>query len=158
MVVTELCTTGETPDALGWRGTHSTLIECKTSRADFVADQKKEFRRCPSLGVGNRRYYMAPKGLLDVRDLPDNWGLLEVWPDVDCDGDGAVCVTRESQHFDAHDKHEVGILLSTLRRVGHGAPRTVSIKCYTIGSKNVATLGLTAPDDHPYQIQGDPAA
>ena len=34
--MTGLATNGEQPDALGRRGWHSTLIECKASVADFL--------------------------------------------------------------------------------------------------------------------------
>ena len=33
------CSSGEMPDAIGWKGkNHSIVIECKISRADFLAD------------------------------------------------------------------------------------------------------------------------
>jgi len=36
-----VASTGEIPDAIGFRSNCSILIECKTSRADFKADRKK---------------------------------------------------------------------------------------------------------------------
>ncbi|MEQ6438152.1 adenylosuccinate synthase [Comamonas sp. w2-DMI] len=74
--------TGEIPDALGFcfygqavrDGT--VMVECKTSRADFFADKAKQHRHTG--GVGNWRYYMAPAGLIQVDELPDKWGLIEV--------------------------------------------------------------------------------
>jgi hypothetical protein len=68
---------GEIPDAIGWRGQHSTLIECKTSLADFRRDLKKWFRNSGP-GIGQQRYFMAPKGIIPVGELPEGWGLLEV--------------------------------------------------------------------------------
>lgn len=70
---------GEAPDAIGWtwRG-HSVLVECKTSVADFYADQRKPGRRAGTLGMGRERYYFTPPGLLTGRYLPDGWGLLEL--------------------------------------------------------------------------------
>jgi hypothetical protein len=68
---------GEQPDALGFRSGVSCLIECKTSRADFLADRKKKFRVEPSLGMGDWRFMLTPKGLIKVEELPPNWGLLE---------------------------------------------------------------------------------
>lgn len=73
-----LCGNGEIPDAIGWRGNDSILIECKTSRADFFADKAKSFRQMPERGMGALRYFMAPAGVLRVDDLPPRWGLLEV--------------------------------------------------------------------------------
>jgi hypothetical protein len=68
---------GETPDAIGWRGQVSILIECKTSLADFRRDLKKWYRNSGP-GIGQRRYFMAPKGVIPVDEIPPNWGLLEV--------------------------------------------------------------------------------
>ncbi len=57
-----------------------------------------------------------------------------------------VQVTKKSEHFeDVNSGHEIDILLSCLRRIGHTAPKGVSIRCYTIESKNTATLGLEPP-------------
>lgn len=73
---------GEIPDAIGFRtdGT-SILIECKASRNDFFREQfEKASRRVPMLGLGQQRYYMAERGLLDISELPEGWGLLEIYP------------------------------------------------------------------------------
>ena len=69
---------GETPDALGWRSEYSILVECKTSRADFLEDRKKPFRMKPSMGVGTYRFYMCPPGVIEPEDLPEGWGLLHL--------------------------------------------------------------------------------
>ncbi len=74
--------TGETPDAIGYRaGGRSFLVECKTSRADYQADQRKVWRRAGT-SMGEYRYYMTPRGLLDPAELPETWGLLEVLPTI----------------------------------------------------------------------------
>jgi hypothetical protein len=68
---------GEVPDIIGWRSNaHSIVIECKVSRSDFLADQKKASRN-PEIGMGCERLYLVPKGLLTKFDLPPGWGLLE---------------------------------------------------------------------------------
>lgn len=72
-----ITSSGEQPDCLGFRSSVSCLIECKTSRADFLADRKKKFRISESLGMGDWRFMLAPKGLIKVDELPTNWGLLE---------------------------------------------------------------------------------
>jgi hypothetical protein len=69
--------TGEQPDCLGFRSGLSLLLECKTSRSDFIADRKKKFRADSSLGMGDWRFMLAPKGLIDFREIPIGWGLLE---------------------------------------------------------------------------------
>lgn len=70
--------TGEQPDVIGWRDGYSILIECKTSRADFLADRNKRFRAENGCGMGDARLYLAPVGVISVRDLPFGWGLLEI--------------------------------------------------------------------------------
>lgn len=73
-------TTGELPDTIGFRSGTSILVECKTSRADFLVDRKKKFRIEPDLGMGSWRFMLTPEGLVKVDELPENWGLLEVKP------------------------------------------------------------------------------
>ncbi len=74
-------TRGEAADAIGFRlvsdECHSVLIECKTSRADFLADRKKPHRHAAT-GMGTYRYYLAPAGLIKTDELPRRWGLIEV--------------------------------------------------------------------------------
>lgn len=136
VVVTELSHgRTETPDALGWKGLVSILVEVKTSRADFDADRRKYFRRDVSAGVGSDRYYLAPRGLLDPGELPENWGLLEPRP-----RGKTLRVVKKSGCFASNLQTEKSILLSVLRRIGHNAPRGVSIRCYTTETKNRATL------------------
>ena len=73
---------GEIPDAIGYCYTGqpvrdgTVLVECKVSRADFLADMAKPHRH--SGGVGNWRYYMAPEGVISPDELPAKWGLVEV--------------------------------------------------------------------------------
>lgn len=136
IVITELGTTGETPDAIGWHGTHSTLVECKVSRSDFLADKSKWFRREEWQGIGMHRYYLTVPGIIKLEELPPKWGLLELTGP-------RIRVLRKSEHFtEANHRHEIGILLSTLRRIGKCAPVGTSIKCYTIETQNRATLGV----------------
>jgi hypothetical protein len=74
-----LCNNGEYPDVIGFGGWgHSVLIECKMSRSDFAADKKKPFRIYPDLGMGSYRFYCTPKNLINIEDLPNDWGLLWV--------------------------------------------------------------------------------
>lgn len=69
----------EIPDIIIWgSGAHSTLIECKVSRSDFLSDKSKFFRRQEDYGMGEHRYYAAPKGIISLDELPYGWGFLEV--------------------------------------------------------------------------------
>lgn len=69
----------ELPDALGWKGAVSFLIEVKTSRSDFHSDKYKNCRVHDHLSIGDYRWFLAPKGILTEEDLPENWGLLEAY-------------------------------------------------------------------------------
>ncbi|HBU7416013.1 hypothetical protein EXT91_02695, partial [Klebsiella quasipneumoniae subsp. similipneumoniae] len=70
--------TGEQPDAMGFRNFASCLIEAKCSRADLLADRKKRFRQRPELGMGDWRFFISEPGIISVEDLPPGWGLLHV--------------------------------------------------------------------------------
>src|ERR1700681_1547421 len=75
----QACVRGEMPDAIGWnRPSPSALMECKLSRADFLADRDKPFRQKQELGLGCERFYLTPPALLNLKELPPGWGLLEV--------------------------------------------------------------------------------
>jgi len=66
----------EIADAIGWHWDgRSTVIEVKTTRADFLADKVKPHRNGDS-GLGNRRYFMCPRGVIESAELPEGWGLL----------------------------------------------------------------------------------
>ena len=59
----QYCATGEVPDVIAWKGfCKSVLVECKVSRADFLADATKPFRLKPEEGMGSQRFYLAPTG------------------------------------------------------------------------------------------------
>lgn len=79
----------ESPDAIGWMPNgRSILVEAEASVADFLADQRKgraepvwrdHATGGPVVGrMGQERWYLTPRGLLDGRTLPFGWGWLEV--------------------------------------------------------------------------------
>ena len=72
--------TSESPDAFGVNSDGSIVVECKVSVADFYADQRKQFRKNPEMGMGRVRYYLTPKDLInkDRLTLAPGWGLAEV--------------------------------------------------------------------------------
>lgn len=77
VVLTERGTSHERPDAIGWKAHVSTVVECKVSRADFLADKAKPSRCIPGAAVGQLRYYMiADRDVCTVDDLPIGWGLI----------------------------------------------------------------------------------
>ena len=70
----QACVGGEMPDAIGWkRACHSVLVECKVTRADFLADRAKPFRQTPEKGVGSERYYLTLSSLVKAEELPTGW-------------------------------------------------------------------------------------
>jgi hypothetical protein len=110
----QACVSGEMPDAIGWKkACHSVLVESKVSRADFLVDRAKPFRLKPELGVGSERYYLVPRGLIRVEELPTGWGLLEVsGRDVE-----RVKPAAKNQRSEAGFRCEMNLLLASLRRV-----------------------------------------
>lgn len=100
----------ENPDAIGFQGERSILIECKVSRSDVAADRNKIARRESSAGMGAERYFMVPAGLMHARELPEKWGLLWV-------RDRHVRVVRKSRGFPERARgNEIRFLVSMLHR------------------------------------------
>jgi hypothetical protein len=110
----QACMSGEMPDAIGWKkACHSVLVECKVSRADFLADRSKPFRQRPELGVGNERFYLAPRGLILPEELPSGWGLLEYHGRQV----NMLVPSRKKLRTDEGFRCEMNLLLASLRRV-----------------------------------------
>lgn len=111
----QACASGEVPDAIGWKGKcRSVVVECKVSRADFLADRAKPFRQNCELALGCERFYLVPAGLVAVEELPPGWGLLE------CSGRRVairVKPSRRSLRSPAGLECEMNLLLASLRRV-----------------------------------------
>lgn len=108
------CASGETPDAIGWkRGCHSVVVECKVTRPDFLADREKPFRLQPAKGMGCERYYLTPAGLLDRKELPAGWGLLEMRGREVAQVIPSPGKLRSARGF----RYEMNLLLASLRRV-----------------------------------------
>jgi hypothetical protein len=110
----QACVSGEMPDAIGWkRACHSVLVECKISRADFLADRNKPFRLRPELGVGSERYYLAPRGLVRPEDVLTGWGLLEYHNrKIEM-----VRASKKNLRAEQGFGNEMNLLLASLRRV-----------------------------------------
>lgn len=101
----------ENPDVIGWAtGSGSVMIECKLTRSDFLRDAAKTVRRNARAGMGQRRYYLCPPELIQIRDLPAKWGLL--WAER-----GQIVVKREARGYPERNlAAEVQFLTSMLRR------------------------------------------
>jgi len=112
VVLFEFAAAGDAnPDVIGWAsGTCSVLIECKSSRSDFLTDAKKAVRKNPRTGMGQRRYYLCPPEVIQVKDLPSKWGLL--WA-----AKGQIIVKRDARgHPERNLLAEVRFLSAMLRR------------------------------------------
>jgi hypothetical protein len=108
----------ENPDVIGFKGGFSYLIECKSSRADFLADKKKHFRKNPDQGMGAERYFMSPVGLLEPSEIPERWGLLEVYEVPPMCRNRTVKTAKDSETFlERNLIGEVKYLVSAIRRL-----------------------------------------
>jgi hypothetical protein len=146
----QACVSGEMPDAIGWKpACHSVLVECKVTRADFLADYEKPFRRKPERGVGSERFYLTPPALIKPEELPTGWGLMQCRR-------GHIEMLRPSaknMRTAVGFRYEMNLLLSSLRRVEvRIEPQSITdfLKWKNrMAEYNRGTLpeGLTATDD-----------
>jgi len=111
-VVCELERVGECPDAFGWGGWTTQLIEVKISRSDFLSDKCKRWRKEPEHGLGMFRSYLCPEGLINPNEIPDNWGLLYA------NERGKITKIVEPQKQDSNNGEELMLVTSILRREG----------------------------------------
>jgi len=141
VVVTEMKIAREEPevvDAIGWEyGGWSMVVECKTTRADFLREKRKRHHKEKEGGMGNKKYFLMPKGLITTDDLPTGWGLLEC---VDKKRTPTI-IRYPLLKEDINHGREILLLVSCLRRIG-GLSDGISVRCYQIHSKNRATLGI----------------
>lgn len=113
--ITSATSTGEIPDVIGWCSWTSVLIEVKISRSDFLRDAKKPFREFADMGMGEHRYYICPKDLLTIEDMPENWGLLY------CNEKGKIEIVKKAEQQEANLRCERSMLLSLNRRAKSSA-------------------------------------
>jgi hypothetical protein len=110
----QACLSGEMPDAIGWkRACHSVLVECKISRADFLADCDKPFRKKQEIGLGCERFYLTQPAMIRTEELPTGWGLLECHNRKIKLLQPAAKNLRTATGF----RYEMNLLLASLRRV-----------------------------------------
>lgn len=136
IVITEMAGGAcEEPDVFGWGSSGSFNIECKASRSDFKADFKKRHRRYNKT-LGNHRYYLTPESLIDIKELPDNWGLLEL-------KNNKVQVVKEAiVSYENAVAGELNIAISLLRRIGQNPPDNCCIRAYTYPKGIKATVNI----------------
>jgi len=131
VVITEMVSAGgQEPDAIGFFPNYSILVECKASRADFLNDKKKYHQRLDK-SMGDKRYYLTPKGLIHPDELPMYWGLLEP------SGRGLEVLRDAAWSFPKSSKAEISLLISAMRRM-----KGTSVRYYAYNTKCRATLGI----------------
>jgi hypothetical protein len=115
-----LACNGEFPDVIGFgSGGHSVVVECKTNRQDFLRDAKKSFRKNPKLGMGTQRYFLCPRNVINIEDLPKGWGL--IWavkskPKV-IYSPYRGNIGERHEGFEKNIRAEHGLMYSVLRRL-----------------------------------------
>jgi len=138
VVISEMVSRSQEPDAIGFYPTYSILIECKISRSDFFNEKNKPHfrnRRC----MGNKRYYLAPPGMIQPEELPFGWGLMEPT-------EKRIKIIKDAEwNLDKNHVGEIGLLVSAMRRIRGIKPIGVSVRTYSYTpgwGANRATLGI----------------
>lgn len=125
-----MASNGEYPDVIGFgSGGHSVLVEVKVSRADFLNDKNKSFRKTPAQGMGSERYYCCPTGLIKPEELPTGWGLVYVdikgkaklvhkpLENYSMESNGRTFSTNRTYRHEKNTTAEHGLMYSALRRL-----------------------------------------
>lgn len=103
-------TTREIVDVAAYRPGVMINIEVKVTRSDFLKDKTKNHRKNPETGVGHYRFYIAPKELISVDELPARWGLLEVTDNGTVKQTHVPSLIRCLVHKSAYLKRNDGLL------------------------------------------------
>ncbi len=123
LAITELkasSTKGEIPDCLAFKGGGDTLlIECKTSRADFLRDKEKKFKS-KSLGMGDYRLFLFCESVnISHNEIPKDWEYIKVNESGEVT-ESSIRITNlgliDSLQFKKNAKAEVAVLYSYIRR------------------------------------------
>lgn len=119
----------EIPDVIGFKVLgQSYLIECKATRSDFLADKKKRFRKKPETGMGMYRYYACPKGLIEKKEVPSNWGLIYVYPNQ-------IRIIKRPTRQKHSMENEWVLVMTLLKKIHFMTDVPKLLKDYTAGLK-----------------------
>jgi len=136
-------TTNEEPDVIGWEADGTCwVLEAKTSRSDFHADRKKEWRDT-GVGLGNRRCYVCPEGLLRAEELPFGWGLIEL-PVSNDYRNPRLKQRHHGQAFEHNERESLISLVSACRRIGS---RDSRVTCTHYRVSNKGKTSVTTEDE-----------
>ena len=116
----------EQPDVFGIGPDGITyLIECKVSRADFLADRSKPHRTA-DVHLGSYRWFCGPSGIIEPHELPQHWGLIQV---VNGKLQERIQALRV---YDVDREAELSIMVSVMRSVWRGGRvRGVGMRAYS---------------------------
>ena len=105
------CFANSIPDIIGLNHYRTAVIECKVSRADYLADQHKGHRHY-RFQLGNYRYYLCPVGLLLPNEINNGWGLLYCHPHK-------ITIEKQAVEFSIEEtrKEEYQVMYSIIRRL-----------------------------------------
>ena len=110
-----LTSTGEQPDAIGWVSDRSILVECKSSRSDFLRDKHKWHRHYPG-SVGGWRFYLTDPGVVNGEcEIPDGWGVYEIRGRTVRHIFGAKYASAVKPPLRSDTSNEVALLLAHIR-------------------------------------------
>jgi hypothetical protein len=130
----------EIPDAIGWCRGASTLIEVKMSRADFLRDRHKMHAAHTDTGMGQRRIYLVPPGLLAAGDVPEWCGLAYA-------RGRTIEVVKPAPIRPVYDfRAEAALLASALRRSQLGAHFDRKTGRWESYAEHSARTGMGAPE------------
>lgn len=74
--------------------------EVKRSRADFLCEIKQPLKRRIGLRYSNEFYFVAPKGLLNIAEIPVECGLVEIGGLSEGERESMLSISGTFVHFD----------------------------------------------------------
>ena len=92
------------------KGMERIAYEIKVSRSDLLAELRHPWKREYALRVSNRFYFATPPGLMKLSELPEEAGLVEVYPD------GKVSFRKGAPRRELPATMELQFVASVLRR------------------------------------------
>ncbi len=116
--------------------------EIKVSKSDFLNEIRQPLKRRPGLRLANEFYFVAPKGMLAIEDIPVECGLMEV------DENGIIETTINAPFRDIMPPTWL-FLAAISRRCNKDKVESFNnAKSKTFLEKITSTVALSIIDDH----------
>lgn len=135
IVISEMASASQEPDAIGFLTNWTILIECKASRSDFLSEKHKPHVRSKT-SMGDKRYYLTPPSIIKSGELPEGYGLLELY------GNGVTIMEGAKFINDKDWRAEMHLLISAMRRIDGKPGKGTSVRFYNYQTGCRATLGV----------------